>query len=163
MRCTQQLPTAPNPEPRGVTNFNRNGTFPALPAAPPSEVPDAAHAVFAAEVVVRDDGGAQHKHGSQLHYQCTRCDHLHKGHRTTVSCLELQEEHTARRQARPCPVPMLSPTCACARIAGIAIDPTAEKPVRNLPASIHLQQQRTRHPSRNDPPPVRRQTVLHFD
>jgi hypothetical protein len=34
------------------------------------------------------------------------------------------------------PVALL--TLECVRMAGMAIDPTAEKPVRNLPASIHL-------------------------
>ena len=33
-------------------------------------------------------------------------------------------------------------TCACARIAGMAMDPTAENPVMNLPVSIQLQRGR---------------------
>jgi hypothetical protein len=40
--------------------------------------------------------------------------------------------------------------CACARMAGTAIKPTAEKPVKNLPASIHLTHERLSRVARTE-------------
>ena len=104
-------------------------------------------AVSCCEEVVRYDRRCKYRHCCQFHDQSASlyflCAHqVASGGGLCESVMQLRVKVTS--------------TCAWYRIAGMAMLPTAENPVKNLPASIHLH---TQNPANVTPTAEREQPV----